>query len=72
MHDDQIRTMRILRETYRHRNSLYTLKPYPLIHALCASMRSLHLSPASSGSVRRKQSSRFDLVSGHAQHLSKR
>lgn len=39
------------------------------MHAMCAWTSSLHFSVASAESWRRKQSSRADLVSGHAQHL---
>ena len=50
----------------------YTLKPKPRMHSRWFWSSRLHFLSASDGSQRRKQSSRTDLVCGHAQHLKTR
>ena len=42
------------------------------MHAICLCTSSLHFSSATDASAFKKQSSRADLVSGHAQHLRSR
>ncbi len=46
-----------------------TLNPRPRMHATCLCTSSLHFSSATDASAFKKQSSRADFVSGHAQHL---